>query len=157
MIKKKYKFNVKISKFSASNAIALKNEKIEKNAITKNQKFEQIEQTKIIQNKKKTFFSNVINNTHKKNFFRICRFIHLVDSQINFNFYFTRSILNINTFENIFHIYQQLFHVRFFDIFVQFALVEIIEKFDRTTAFFKTTIQLYRFRTSNLKFKFRYD
>ena len=82
MIKKKYKFNVKTSEFSVSNAIALKNEKVEKNAMMKNQKFEQIEQTKIIQNKKKTFFNNVINNnnTCKKNSFRICRFIHFVDS-----------------------------------------------------------------------------
>ena len=30
MIKKKYKFNVKISKFNVSNAIVLKNEKIKK-------------------------------------------------------------------------------------------------------------------------------
>ena len=84
----------------------------------------------IVQNKKKTFFNSINNNiTNKKNSFRICRFI--IDIQINFNFHFTRSIFNINIFENIFYIYQQLFHVRFFDIFVQFALIEIIKKFDR--------------------------
>ena len=52
---KKYKFvnNAKISKFNAVNvSIALKNEK---NAMTKNQKFEQIEQTTIVQNKKNIF------------------------------------------------------------------------------------------------------
>ena len=64
----------------------------------------------------------------KKNF-RIYRFI--IDTQVNFNFYFTRSTFNINIFENIFYIYQQLFHVRFFNIFVQFALIEIIKKFER--------------------------
>ena len=107
--------------------------------MTKNQKFEQIEQTTIVQNKKKTFFNNVNNNiTNKKNFFYIYQFI--INIQINFNFHFTRSIFNINTFENIFYIYQQLFHVRFLDIFVQFALVEIIEKFDRILIFLKTTI-----------------
>ena len=55
---KKYKFvyDVKILKFNVTNAsIARKNEKIEKNAMTKNQEFEQIEQTKIVQNKKKHF------------------------------------------------------------------------------------------------------
>ena len=126
---------MKILKFNVSNSIILKNEKIERNAITKNQKFEQIEQieqTTIVQDKKKTFFSSVNSNiTSKKNFFRICRLIHSVNTQINFIFYFTRSIFNINIFENIFHIYQQLFHVRFFNIFVQFALTEIIEKFER--------------------------
>ena len=117
MIKKKYKFNVKTSKFNDSNTIALKNKKVKKNAMTKNKKFEQIEQTTIIQNKIKTFFNNVNNNiTSKRNFFRICRLI--INTQINFNFYFTRSIFNINIFENIFHIYQQLLHARFFDIFV---------------------------------------
>ena len=80
--------------------------------------------------KKKHFSTMLITILQaKKNSFRICRFI--IDTQINFNFYFTRLIFNINIFENIFHIYQQLFHVRFFDIFVQFALIEIIEKFDR--------------------------
>ena len=48
MIKRKYKFNMKILKFNVSNAIVLKNKEIERNAMTKNQKFEQIEQTKII-------------------------------------------------------------------------------------------------------------
>ena len=154
MIKKKYKFNVKTSKFSVSNTIVLKNEKIERNAITKNREFEQIEQTTVIQNKEKTFFNNVNSNTtSKRNSFRICRFIHSIDIQINFTFHFTRSTFNINTFEDIFHIYQQLLHVRFFNIFVQFALVEIIEKFERILVFFKTTTQLYRFRVSNLKFK----
>ena len=96
--------------------------------MTKNRKFEQIEQTTIIQNKKKHFSTMLIAILQTNFFFRICRFI--IDIQINFNFYFTRSTFNINIFENIFHIYQQLFHARFFDIFVQFALVEIIEKFD---------------------------
>ena len=62
MIKRKYKFNVKISKSSASNAAVLKNKKVERNAITRNQKFEQIEQTEIIQNKKK-HFSAVLSTT----------------------------------------------------------------------------------------------
>ena len=62
---------MKISKFNVSNAIALKNEKTKKNAMTKNQKFEQIEQTKIIQNKKKYFLTMLsITTTHaKKNLF----------------------------------------------------------------------------------------
>ena len=58
---------MKISKFNVANAsIALKNEKIERNAMTRNRKFEQIEQieqTTIAQNKKKTFFDSVNNNT----------------------------------------------------------------------------------------------
>ena len=126
---------MKTSKSNVSSSIALKSEKTKKNAITKNQKFKQIEQIKqttIVQNKKKTFFSSVNNNiTSKKNFFRICRFIYSIDTQINFTFHFIRSIFNINTFEDIFYIYQQLFHVRFFNIFAQFALIEIIEKFER--------------------------
>ena len=130
MIKRKYKFDVKISKFNVANTSIALNEKVEKNAITRNRKFEQIEQTAITQNKKKAFFSSVNSNiTSKKNSFRICRFI--INTQVNFNFHFTRSIFNINILENIFHIYQQLFYVRFFDIFAQFALIEIIEKFDR--------------------------
>ena len=102
--------------------------------MTKNRKFEQIEQITIIQNKKKTFFVNINHNTSRRNFFRICRFIYFVDSQINFIFHFThtRSTFNINIFKDIFHIYQQLFHVRFFNIFVQFALIEIIKKFERS-------------------------
>ena len=134
MIRKKYKFvnDVKISEFNAANAsIVLKNEKTEKNAMTKNQKFEQIEQTTIVQNKEKAFFNSVSNNiTSRKNFIRICRFIHSIDIQVNFTFHFTRSTFNINILENIFHIYQQLLHARFFNIFAQFALVEVIEKFD---------------------------
>ena len=58
MIKKKYKFvnDVKFSKHNFTNAFFafLKNEKIERNAMTRNQKFEQIEQieqTTIVQNK----------------------------------------------------------------------------------------------------------
>ena len=52
---------MKISKFNAANAsTVLKNEKIEKNAMTKNRKFEQIEQTTIIQNKKKHFSTMLI-------------------------------------------------------------------------------------------------
>ena len=52
---------MKISKFNAANAsIVLKNEKTEKNAMTKNQKFEQIEQTTIVQNKKKHFLIMLI-------------------------------------------------------------------------------------------------
>ena len=49
---------MKILKFSAANAlVVLKNEKTEKkNAMTRNRKFEQIEQTTIIQNKKKDIF-----------------------------------------------------------------------------------------------------
>ena len=48
---------MKISELNAVNAsIVLKNEKIERNAMTKNQKFEQIEQTTIVQNKKKNIF-----------------------------------------------------------------------------------------------------
>ena len=132
MIKRKYKFvsDVKISEFNAANAsTVLKNEKVERNAVTKNREFEQIEQMTITQNKKKTFFDSVDNNTSKNFFFRICRLT--IDTQINFNFHLTRSTFNINIFENIFHIYQQLFHARFFNIFAQFALTEVIEKSER--------------------------
>ena len=72
MIKKKYKFvsDVKILKFNVANAsIVLKNEKIEKNAITRNQKFEQIEQTTIVQNKKKHFLTMLIIILQTKFFF----------------------------------------------------------------------------------------
>ena len=72
MIKKKYKFvnDVKISKFNATNvSIVLKNEKIERNAMTKNQKFEQIEQTTIVQNKKKHFLTMLIIILQTKFFF----------------------------------------------------------------------------------------
>ena len=72
MIKKKYKFvnDVKISKFNVANvSIVLKNEKIEKNAMTKNQKFEQIEQTTIVQNKKKHFLTMLIIILQTKFFF----------------------------------------------------------------------------------------
>ena len=117
---KKYKFDVKILKSNVANVSIFFNEKVERNAMTKNQKFEQIEQIAIVQNKKKTFFNNVINNnnTCKRNSFRICRFNSI--DQINFIFFFTNSVFNIsiNIFENIFQIYQQLFHVRFFNIFV---------------------------------------
>ena len=52
---------MKISKFNVANvSIVLKNEKIEKNAMTKNQKFKQIEQTTIVQNKKKHFSTMLI-------------------------------------------------------------------------------------------------
>ena len=50
--------------------------------MTRNRKFEQIEQIEqmtITQNKKKTFFVNVNHNTNKKNSFRTCRFIHFVN------------------------------------------------------------------------------
>ena len=67
MIKRKYKFvnDVKISKFNVTNAsTALKNEKIERNAMTKNRKFEQIEQveqtTIVQQNIKKKHFSTML-------------------------------------------------------------------------------------------------
>ena len=110
---------MKISKFNVANASIVLNKKIEKNAMTKNRKIEQIEQTTIIQNKKKHFSTVLIAILQtKKFFFRIYRFIHSIDIQINFIFHFTRSIFNINTFENIFHIYQQLLHVRFFNIFI---------------------------------------
>ena len=98
--------------------------------MTKNQKFEQIEQTKIIQDKKKTFFNSVNSNITNRNFFfRTCRLI--IDIQVNFNFHFARSAFNINILEDIFHIYQQLLHARFFNTFAQFVLIEIIEKFER--------------------------
>ena len=61
---------MKTSKFNVSNTIALKNEKIERNAIIKNQKFEQIEQTTITQNKKKHFSTVLITIlSTKKTFF----------------------------------------------------------------------------------------
>ena len=67
---------MKISEFSAANvSIVLKNEKLKKNAMTENRKSEQIEQMTVTQNKKKTFFVNVDNNTNKRNFLRICRLI----------------------------------------------------------------------------------
>ena len=87
---KKYKFvnDVKISKFNVANAsIALKNKKIEKNAITKNRKFEQIEQTTIIQNKIKTFFNNVNNNITNKFFFSHLSIYYWYLNQFQFLFY----------------------------------------------------------------------
>ena len=126
--------------------------------MTRNQKFEQIEQTveqtAVIQNKEKTFFVSVNHNTNKRNFIRICRF-NSIQHQINFTSFFTSSTfnVNINTLEDILQVYRQLSHARFFSTFVQFSLTEVIERIN-ITASLKSAIQLYRFRTSSLKFKF---
>ena len=85
MIKKKYKFviDMKTTIFNNVNTtIVSKNQKIERNTITKNQKFEQIDNEIIQKYIKKFFFNNVNNNTRRKNSLRICKIVNFVDYKI---------------------------------------------------------------------------
>ena len=136
MIKKKFKF-IFVVKTSTSNnveiSIVIENQKIEKNAMTKNQKFERVIEKTTRKHIKKSFFNDVNNNTIKKNFFRICRIINFVNYQIqNFNFHFTRFIFVIFTFDEIFLMYEQLFHAQFSRTFAQFTLSKVIDKINRS-------------------------
>ena len=64
---------MKIVKISLINDVLInENKKIKKNLITKNNKFERVNDIATSKYIKKVFFNNVSNNTNKKNFLRIC-------------------------------------------------------------------------------------
>ena len=64
-----------------------------------NKEFEQIDNEIIQKHIKNFFFSNVNNNTHRKNFLRICRIVNFIDYKVqNFVFYQTCYISHISIF-----------------------------------------------------------
>ena len=138
MIKKKYKFvfdvkTVKIVKITTFNDVLIdENKEIEKNSMIENDEFERVDDEMISEHIKKIFFSNVSNNTNKKNSLRICRIVNFVDYQAqNITFHQQRSAFFIHTFDEVFQTYEQLFHVQFSRIFAQFTLFEVIDKINR--------------------------
>ena len=66
---------------STSDVLIDENEKIEKNSMIKNDEFERVDDETTSKHIKKIFFSNISNNTNKKNFLRICRIVNFVDYQ----------------------------------------------------------------------------
>ena len=136
MTKKKFKF-IFVVKTSTSNnveiSIAIENQRTEKNVMTKNQKFERVIEKTTREHIKKSSLNDVNNSTIKKNSFRICRIINFVNYQVqNFNFHFTRFTFVIFTFDEIFSMYEQLFHAQFSRIFAQFTLSKVIDKVNRS-------------------------
>ena len=111
---------------------ALENQEVERNMMMKNQKFEQIDNKIIQKHIKKSFFSNVNNNTRRKNSLRICKIVNSVNYKTqNFIFHQTRFVFFILTFGEILEIYKQLLYVQFFSTFAQFTLSKIIDKINR--------------------------
>ena len=95
---------MKIVKILSINDVLIdKNEKIEKNSITKNNEFERIDDKTTSKHIKKIFFNNVNNNTNKIFFLRFCRVVNFVDYQAqNVTFHQQRFIFFINIFNKIF-------------------------------------------------------
>ena len=121
---------MKTSKFdNVETRIAFKNRMTENNSITKNEKFKQIGDEAIQKHIKSSSFSNVSNNTHRKNFLHICRIVNFVDYEVQNFIHLTRSFqVFFFTFNETFKAYEQLFHVQFLKTFVQVILSKAIEK-----------------------------
>ena len=121
---------MKISKFdNVETRTVSKNRVIEDSSITKNEKFEQIGDEVIQKHIKSFSFSNVSNNTNRKNLLRICRIVNSVDYKVQNFIHLTRSFqVSFLTLNEIFETYKQLPHAQFLKIFVQIILSEIIEK-----------------------------
>ena len=67
---------------------AFENKKTKRNAITKNEKFKQIDNETIQKHIKKFSFNSVNNNTNRKNFLRICKIANSINYKAqNFTFY----------------------------------------------------------------------
>ena len=62
--------------------VVFENKITKNNSITKNEKFEQIDDEVIQKHIKSFFFSSVSNNTNRKNFLRICRIANFVDYKV---------------------------------------------------------------------------
>ena len=74
---------MKTSKFDdVETQAAFENRITENNSITKNKKFEQIDDEVIKKHIKNFFFNSVANSTHRKNSLRICRIANFVDYKV---------------------------------------------------------------------------
>ena len=74
---------MKTSKFNdVETRAAFKNKVTKNNSMTKNKKSKQTGDETIQKHIKSSFFSNVNNNTYRKNFLRICRIVNFVDYEI---------------------------------------------------------------------------
>ena len=127
---------MKTSKFNdVETRIVFKNKMIENNSITKNKKFEQIDDEVIQKHIKNSSFSSVSNSTNRKNSLRICRIANSVDYEVqNFAFHQARytSHISIFTLDEILQAYKQLLQIQFLKTFVQIILSKIVEKVNQS-------------------------
>ena len=136
MTRRKYKsaLDVKNSTFSNDEtSVALVNKEAERNAVTRNDEFEQIGGEAPQKHIEGPFFSSVSNSTSRRNSLHICRVVNSVDYKAqNFTFHQTRSVFHINTLGEILQAYEQLSHAQFSRIFAQFTLSEVIDRVNRS-------------------------